>query len=216
MDKIRLLDSDLIINFSRTCCLAQLDCFLEAVDHLDGFRLISTKEVREEVLGKFKDTKSNRLGDLHFIGREKELTSIAKKIFRKIRVEDTKRYDLTKLLQSTSLRNLGERSLIILLFTKYKDFLRKNVRNPISIVSNNSDDIKTLIKNKIIKLESCKKLKFSEERNIQGIYDFYYEIYKHSNLKKEELLYLFFVSNMDARVANQEMLGVFRRILQSR
>ena len=210
MKKTYLLDADAIINLTRTSCLTNTDKLIELECPRDC-KYVSTKEVKDEVLRNLKKTKDKESIATFFHGKEQKLISLANDFFKKIDLADTKESELTTLFNSTDLSNLGERSLAILLFSKYKGFLNKNNNvDTISIISNNKKDIVPFV-NKILKLESYRELNFKQNSHIKNIYHFYSDIFRHHKIGKAEIMYFYFISNIDARFTNPDMIDLFKQ-----
>ena len=77
---------------------------------------------------------------LFFLSKKQEALKLKKKIFENIRIIDIKNNKLMDLLQSTRPRNPGEQSLVVLLSSKYADYVNSST-NSVRIISNNSKDI---------------------------------------------------------------------------
>lgn len=103
------------------------------------YDLISTKYVELEVNGKI-GMKNPTNHNLFFLSKKQEALKLKKKIFENIRIIDIKNNKLMDLLQSTRPRNPGEQSLVVLLSSKYADYVNSST-NSVRIISNNSKDI---------------------------------------------------------------------------
>jgi hypothetical protein len=137
-----------------------------------------------------------------------EVNTFSDNFMKQIRQHKGSTLRLLKILSSTELKDLGEKSLTCLLFEKYKNDISGN---DIVIVSNNKEDI-TAIATKIKKLQEYEGTKFNSDKHILGIHKFYHELYKKGLFNRHQLCYAIAVSNIDARIVNPELEGIFKTI----
>jgi len=216
MTHIRLLDADFLINTIRTLSImddAIADDFLEKISNDQHFQWISTNEVKTEVNQKLLLKKTTKETDLFFDHKKDVIKKNQRQLFQKIRFVPITKCPQAPLLSSTSLRNTGEHSLVILLFCKYHSF-SFNQDNSITVVSNNQKDIAIPFR-KAIKIFNCQSRHFNENIMLQENYDYYIELFKQLRIEKNLQLYYLFLSNIDARVVDSKMIDVFERIIHS-
>ena len=216
MTHIRLLDADFLINTIRTLSLmddAIADDFLEKISSDLHFQWISTPEVKTEVHQRLLLKKTSKDIDLFFDHRKETIKKNTRHLFQKIRFVSIAKCPQAPLLSSTSLRNTGEHSLVILLFWKYQTFSVSH-DNSIAIVSNNHKDIVNPFR-KALKIFNCQSRHFNENTMLQENYDYYLEFFKQLRIEKSFQLYYLFLSNIDARVVDAKMVDVFQKIIHS-
>lgn len=219
MSLFRLVDADFIINLVRTLTLINEQGFEDEITEKlifnEKFSLISTPEVKNEVSEVLFRESPRKDFDGYFLRKQKELKQINKKVMANIRILPIdKNCRLTQLLSSTSLKNMGEKSLVILLFCKYNSMLQNN-NDRIQIVSNNQKDVLALLK-KANKLIGRPDQYIDEETLIQTNFEFYYELFTRLKIQKDLIYYFYFVSNIDARYYDKEMIEIFQKIRQYR
>jgi hypothetical protein len=209
MEKVRLLDADLYVNFARTSVLTSMDDAIESFENIKSIQFVSTKEVKDEAYNVIRQTASEERLQGFFYKREKELIKVLDRLFKKTRMLDSKECPLMRVLQATSMRDSGEKSLISLMFNKYSKMIG-DASNCICIVSNNQNDIVQIVEKQVKPMQDVRK--FKPDRAIRSIYDFYLEIFVKSKIKRERICFFFFVSNIDARFSNQKMIQIFKEI----
>ena len=141
MPHYRLLDADFLVNYIRTLSLIQVyepttDAKISHFCEHCPYDLVTTKNVEMEV--------NNKIGyrnptnhDQFFKTKKQEEQKIKREIFNRIRIIDIRNNNLMNSLQSTWPRNPGEQSLVVLLSSRYADFVNSST-NTVRIISNNS------------------------------------------------------------------------------
>jgi len=216
MTHIRLLDADFLINNIRTLSLMDdviAEEILEKITSDQHFQWVSTNEVKTEVNQKLLLKKTTKETDLFFDHKKDIIKKNQRYLFRKIRFVPITKCPQAPLLSSTSLRNTGELSLVILLFCKHHNF-SVNQDNSIAIVSNNHKDIAIPFR-KALKIMNCQSRHFNESNLFQENYQYYIELFKHLKIEKNLQLYYLFLSNIDARFVDTKMIDVFQKIINS-
>ncbi len=207
--KYRLLDADAVINLSFAIVLTGYSDILMGFKPNDySLEFLTTEEVAEEV--NVNKIKRDIYGHMPLTKDQlKEVNRFSTNFMKKTRKHKGNTLRLLNMLSSTELKNLGEKSLTCLLFEKYKNQINDN---DIAIVSNNKNDIST-IANKIRKFKDYEDTGFDLDKNVIGIHKFYYELYKKRLFNRNQLCYLIAVSNIDARIVNPELEGIFKTIM---
>jgi hypothetical protein len=216
MTHIRLLDADFLINTIRTLSImddAIAGNFLEKISNDQHYQWISTNEVRAEVNQKLLLKKTSKDTDLFFDHKKDIIKKNQRQLFQKIRFVPITKCPQAPLLSSTSLRNTGEHSLVILLFCKYHSF-SVNQDNSIAIVSNNHKDISIPFR-KALKILNCQSRHYDENTMLQENYDYYLELFKQLRIEKNHQLYYLFLSNIDARFVDSKMVDIFQKIIHA-
>ncbi len=215
MTAFKLLDADFTINFIRTLSLVDeehRERILDSIESDQHYQFITTKEVKNEIKQKIFNKKSNKEVDEFFSKRTDIIRQIERRLFKNIRVLTVdKNCELTVLISSTSLRNLGEKSLVVLLLCKYYTHINSH-QNSVHIVSNNHKDIQPIYR-KAVRV-SPKSMHLSDDiTTIQTIHEFYIELFQLLHINKEVILYFLFVSNIDSRVFSSEIIDTLKEIL---
>lgn len=203
--KYRLLDADFIINFSKTMVATQYCNTFSFTQLLDmKMKLITTKEVKQEVIR--NPVNKNFMPHINI----SQLKKFQNDFLKKISIYDGSDLHLMELTSSTELKNLGEKSLICLLFERHKQEL---MNNDIAIVSDNKRDVisfSSMIKDMI----GYEKVRWNQNKNIICLHKFYYELYKIGLFKRHQIGYLMAISNIDARVVGGELEAIFKMLLE--
>jgi hypothetical protein len=201
MNHYRLLDADFLINLIRTLSLIKeydstTSDRINQICNRCHYSLVSTNYVQNEVNNKIK-LQAKTSHDLFFEPTKRDALKIKKDIFDNVRFVDMRKNQYMSIFESISPRNLGEKSLVVLLSSRYAKEINSG-RSTAKIVSNNSKDV----------VYSFNKIKAANEyasrldvlSTIQPNYEFYYELFSHLKFDKPFRFYYYFVSNIDARV----------------
>jgi hypothetical protein len=208
MPHFRLLDADFLVNYIRTLSLVQVyePTLNTKISHFCNhcpYDLVTTKHVEIEV--------NNKIGyrnptnhDEFFKSKKQEAQRIKREIFRNIRIIDIRNNNLMESLQSIWPRNPGEQSLVVLLSSKYADFVNSTT-NSVRIISNNSKDIYPPLR--IAKQFNNRLSKMDEVEMVVSNHDFYYDLFTQLHYDKPFKNYYYFVSNIDARVFDKNKVN---------
>lgn len=214
MTVLKLLDADLIINFIRTLALLeeeQREKILEAFEKDQHFQLVTTKEVKAEVNLRLLKKKLNNENDEFFSNRKDIIRQIERRLFKKIRILSIeKNCDLIVLMSSTSLKNLGENSLVFLLLCKYHSHMIGH-QDTVCIVSNNHKDIQPIYRKAVQFNQQHSQM--PKDCNLQHIHQFYIELLKQLRIRKETIIYFLFVSNIDTKVFDSKIVEDLRDLV---
>lgn len=213
MTSIKLLDADFLINFIRTLSLIEkyedVNQIINDITSESHFSLITTNFVRNEVNQRISP-ENPKYHDELFLHKKSEAKKIKNNLFKKINVRDVSNNKVIPLFGATTLKNMGEISLVGLLSSNYSS----NVyipANSVHIVSNNTKDVIKYLKRIKVLNENLKNM--NEFKIHQCNYDFYYELFSQINLDPSLRKYFVMVSNIDARVYDKDK---FKGILHSK
>ncbi len=122
MTHYRLLDADFLVNLIRTFSLIKdydnsINTKIEQICDVHHFQFVSTNFVENEVneITKMRNPNSH---DLFFESKKSEALKIKKEMFGAVRFIDMRKNPLMSVYKMTGPRNLGERSLAVLLSSK--------------------------------------------------------------------------------------------------
>ncbi|MCK4796978.1 MAG: hypothetical protein KAT05_06325 [Spirochaetes bacterium] len=215
MNHYRLLDADFVINLIRTLSLIKdydepINDRIKQICEKCNYSLVSTNYVKTEINNKI-NSKARNNHDLFFESKQKDALKIKKEIFNVIRFVDLRKNPIMSIFQSTSLKNLGEKSLVVLLSSKYATQINSG-QGAVKIVSNNSKDVISYL-NKIKAVNQQLSDLVPSSILIQN-YEFYYELFDDLKFKKSFRFYYYFVSNIDARIFDKKRIErlIFKEI----
>jgi len=178
MTQYRLLDADFLINLVRTLSIIQkYDSStagkIEQICDECRYSLISTNFVKTEVSNKI-NLKNPKDRDKFFEPRKKEALKIQKDIFKKVRIIDLSRNPFMSIYKGTRSKNLGEKSLVVLLTSKYSGQVNSG-GDSVKIVSNNTSDVLSYLYEM---KRANSKLSFLDASSlIMPNYEFYYDLF---------------------------------------
>ncbi len=212
MSVFKLLDADLIINLIRTLALLdeeQREILLRAIDEDQHFQFITTPEVKTEVNQRLLKKKSNNDTDEFFANRKGAIKQIERRLFKTIRTLPVeKNCNLTLLFSSTSLKNLGEKSLVVLLLCRYHAQI-SSCQDSIHIVSNNHRDVLPIYRKAVQLFQQNTNLP-REISNLQHIHEFYIELLLYLRIEREIIVFFLSVSNIDLKAIDSKIVETMR------
>ena len=212
MTVFKLLDADLIINLIRTLALLdeeQREILLRAIDEDQHFQFITTPEVKTEVNQRLLKKKSNNDTDEFFANRKGAIKQIERRLFKKIRTLPVeKNCNLTLLFSSISLKNLGEKSLVVLLLCRYHAQI-SSCQDSIHIVSNNHRDVLPIYRKAVQLFQQNTNLP-REISNLQHIHEFYIELLLYLRIEREIIVFFLSVSNIDLKAIDSKIVETMR------
>lgn len=208
MTHYRLLDADFLVNLIRTLSLIKdydysINTKIEQICEGCHYEFISTNFVENEVNEIIK--MQNPSGhDRFFESKKNDALKIKKELFKTVRFVDMRKNSLMSIYKVTGPKNLGERSLAILLSSKYAGSVNAS-GDSAKIVSNNTRDVISYL-NEIKKLNSKISQLNSSSMVIQN-YDFYYDLFDRLGFDQSFRFYYYFVSNIDARICDKNKIN---------
>jgi len=209
-----ILSNHLIINLIRTLALLdeeQREIIIRAIEEDQHFQFITTPEVKTEVKQRLLKKKSNNDTDEFFANRKDAIKQIERRLFKKIRtLTIEKNCNLTLLVSSTSLKNLGEKSLVVLLLCRYHTQISGR-QDSIHIVSNNHRDVQPIYRKAVQLFQQNTNLP-REISNIQHIHEFYIELLLHLKIEREIIVFFLSVSNIDIRAIDLKIVEAIRAL----
>ncbi len=207
MTQYRLLDADFLVNLIRTFSLIKdyddsINTKLEQICHECNYQFVSTNFVENEVNGITKIQNPNSHA-LFFESKKSDALKIKKELFKTIRFIDMRKNPWMSIYKVTEARNLGEKSLAVLLSSRYSEFINSR-GNSVKIVSNNTDDVIGYLND--MKKINEKLSQYDASSMTMQNYEFYYDMFARLRFDKSFRFYYYFVSNIDARIYNKNKI----------